>query len=497
MHFLHEKTSVPSLPAATLLIPQFCCDLLIPPRLLRPTPHSFHITVKWLKRGCITTAPSLNHFLPPRPSFSSPIPTPPHVHSALFFLPVPPSPPLSASTAGSFLRSWPCCRPPRRSCRAQAALWLVHLSLVLSSPLNVSISPFFLFIFFPFPANAPAVISQCQHCGQLLEIPAVLPPTKKGIHKLRCGKCISLSRFRAFTPHLPHLQQQLQPFQQQQQQQPQQQQQQQPQQQVQQQQQQVQQQQQQQVSQQHVRSSSFSAIDATKQQQQYLCARSTSTDCNEARTAIVPSPGAATNGSALKGSGGAPGTTPAAAAAGSGRGRSGRGTNSSPSKPLKLGLGPGRSGTGSTTGLRASSGAGSAAGTDGQGRIGRVGSSESLRSICPGMLSPVGSVRDSSGNESPARTPPAKAASRGGEARATNASGMVRVGSGTSIAGGGGGMASTGNKMGSGGGGAGVGRGDGRLTYSRCVVVNGEPISDDHVAAAEERAGPIQPGNYW
>ncbi|CAI5501807.1 unnamed protein product [Closterium sp. Naga37s-1] len=321
------------------------------------------------------------------------------------------------------------------------------------------------------PAPGLPQVVQCQHCGQLLEIPAILPPTKKGIHKLRCGKCIALSRFRAFTPHMPHLQ-----HQQQQPQQP---------------------QQQQQVTQQHVRSSSFSAIDATKQ---YPCARSVSTDSTEAKAATtlrdkpsldgtaatVQSPGAASNGAALKGSG---------AAAGLGRGRSSSGTNSSPSKPLKSGLGPGRSET--ATGPRTGSGAGSATGTDGRGRITRIGSSESLRSNSSGVLSPVGSIRDSSDNESTAGTSPAKAGGKRGEARATGASGMVRVGSGAALVGGGGMASSTGNKMGSGGGGAGGGSGDGRLTYTRCVVVNGEPISDGHVAAAEERAGPIQPGNYW
>ncbi|CAI5484002.1 unnamed protein product [Closterium sp. Yama58-4] len=346
------------------------------------------------------------------------------------------------------------------------------------------------------PAPGLPQVVQCQHCGQLLEIPAILPPTKKGIHKLRCGKCIGLSRFRAFTPHMPHLQQQQQqpqqPQQQQQQQQPQQPQQpQQQQQQPQQPQQQPFQQQQQQVTQQHVRSSSLSAIDATKQ---YPCTRSSSTDSTESKTsssdgtaATVQSPGAATNGAALKGSG---------AAAGLGRGRSSRGASPSPSKPLKSGLGPGRTEAGSGTGPRTGSGAGSATGTDGRGRITRIGSSESLRSISSGMPSPVGSVRDSSDNESLAGMSPVKAGSKRGEARAISASGMFRVGSGTSLAGGGG-MGSPGNKVGSAGGGAGGGSGDGRLTYSRCVVVNGEPISDDHVAAAEERAGPIQSGNYW
>ncbi|CAI5981866.1 unnamed protein product [Closterium sp. NIES-65] len=192
------------------------------------------------------------------------------------------------------------------------------------------------------PPGLPQVV-QCQHCGQLLEIPAVLPPTKKGVHKLRCGKCIGLA-------------------------------------------------------------------------------------------------------------------------------------------------------AGPRTGL----GAGSATGSDGQGRIGRAGSFESLRCNSAGMLSPVGSVRNSSDSESPAGTPPAKVGSKGGDARATSSSSMGRVDSGSALVGGGGGMASTGNKMGSaGGGGAGAVSGDGRLMYSRCVVVNGEPISDGHVAAAEERAGPIQPGNYW
>ncbi|CAI5966150.1 unnamed protein product, partial [Closterium sp. NIES-64] len=387
---------------------------------------------------------------------------PPHVHSAPLFSPFShlfPSVPALRAASGD-----PCRAAAHQEGCAQAALHEVHvhLPLALPSPLNVSISLFFS-ILVPFPADSPADISQCQHCGQLLEIPAVLPPTKKGVHKLRCGKCIGLSRFRAFIPHMPHLQLQ-QPFQ--------------PQQQPHHHQQQPplspppplqqQQQQQQQGNQQHVRSSSFSAIDATKQQQQqqYLWGRSASTDSTEARAATalhekssidgaaatVRSPGAASNGTAHKGSGGVLGTMPAAAAAGSGRGRSSRGTNSSPSKPLKSGLGPGRSGSGLAAGPRTGLGAGSATGSDGQGRIGRAGSFESLRCNSAGMLSPVGSVRNSSDSESPAGTPPAKVGSKGGDARATSSSSMGRVDSGSALVGGGGGMASTGNKMGSAGG---------------------------------------------
>ncbi|CAI5467858.1 unnamed protein product [Closterium sp. Yama58-4] len=138
---------------------------------------------------------------------------------------------------------------------------------------------------------------------------------------------------------------------------------------------------------------------------QHPCALSSSTDSTESKAstsdetaATVQSPGAATNGAALKGFG---------AATGLGRGRNSRVSNSSPSKPFKS-----------------------------------------------------GSVRDSSDSESLAGASPAKAGSKGW-------------------------------------GGAGAQSGDARPTYSRCVVVNGEPISDDRVAAAEQRAGPIQPGNYW
>eukprot|EP00475_Leptophrys_vorax_P019361 TRINITY_DN26437_c0_g1_i1.p2 TRINITY_DN26437_c0_g1~~TRINITY_DN26437_c0_g1_i1.p2 ORF type:complete len:139 (+),score=0.68 TRINITY_DN26437_c0_g1_i1:2-418(+) len=35
------------------------------------------------------------------------------------------------------------------------------------------------------------------------------------------------------------------------------------------------------------------------------------------------------------------------------------------------------------------------------------------------------------------------------------------------------------------------------MQFNRRVVVNGEPIPDDYVAVAEQRAGPIHPGNYW
>ena len=37
---------------------------------------------------------------------------------------------------------------------------------------------------------------QCQRCNQLLEVPQILPPAKKGVQKLRCGKCLRVSRFR-------------------------------------------------------------------------------------------------------------------------------------------------------------------------------------------------------------------------------------------------------------------------------------------------------------
>ncbi|CAI5520429.1 unnamed protein product [Closterium sp. Naga37s-1] len=45
------------------------------------------------------------------------------------------------------------------------------------------------------PPGSPQVV-QCQRCSQLLEVPAALPPAKKGIQKLRCGKCMRISRFR-------------------------------------------------------------------------------------------------------------------------------------------------------------------------------------------------------------------------------------------------------------------------------------------------------------
>ncbi|CAI5477983.1 unnamed protein product [Closterium sp. Yama58-4] len=45
------------------------------------------------------------------------------------------------------------------------------------------------------PPGSPQVV-QCQRCSQLLEVPAALPPAKKGIQKLRCGKCMRVSRFR-------------------------------------------------------------------------------------------------------------------------------------------------------------------------------------------------------------------------------------------------------------------------------------------------------------
>lgn len=47
--------------------------------------------------------------------------------------------------------------------------------------------------FLPRPDEAPYV--QCQHCEQLLGVPANLPPTKKAYQKLRCGACMKISIF--------------------------------------------------------------------------------------------------------------------------------------------------------------------------------------------------------------------------------------------------------------------------------------------------------------
>ncbi|GJP45867.1 hypothetical protein CLOM_g5209 [Closterium sp. NIES-68] len=248
------------------------------------------------------------------------------------------------------------------------------------------------------PGPGVAQVVQCQHCTQLLEIPSVLPPTRKGVHKLRCGKCLLLSRYRTFSPHLPASQQQ--------------------------------QQEASQDSQGHIRSSSLSDMESARQY-----AHSTSTERVEG---AVPTAGAANNGS---------GSSPATATGNRGRGGSSRrGPGASPARPAvhRPGLGPGGSGTGSGTGSGAGPRAGPASGSDGLGGIQRRGSFESLRgSSSPGVLSPASSAIESSSSDSPAAS------------------------------------------------------GEKRPTYSRCVVVNGEPISDDQVAEAEQRAGPIQPGNYW
>lgn len=55
---------------------------------------------------------------------------------------------------------------------------------------------------------------------------------------------------------------------------------------------------------------------------------------------------------------------------------------------------------------------------------------------------------------------------------------------------------SSGSSFGAGVGGMGNGA-DGRPTFSRHVIVNGEPIRDDYLLVVEQRAGPIHPGNYW
>lgn len=44
------------------------------------------------------------------------------------------------------------------------------------------------------PPDAPQVV-QCQNCSQMLAVPANLPPNKKGVQKLRCGKCLAVSSF--------------------------------------------------------------------------------------------------------------------------------------------------------------------------------------------------------------------------------------------------------------------------------------------------------------
>ncbi|CAI5484657.1 unnamed protein product [Closterium sp. Yama58-4] len=59
------------------------------------------------------------------------------------------------------------------------------------------------------PPSAPQVV-QCQRCSQLLEVPLQLPPAKKGVQKLRCGKCLRVSRFQV-NPADPRFANQLPP----------------------------------------------------------------------------------------------------------------------------------------------------------------------------------------------------------------------------------------------------------------------------------------------
>ncbi|CAI5468451.1 unnamed protein product [Closterium sp. Yama58-4] len=49
------------------------------------------------------------------------------------------------------------------------------------------------------PPGAPQVV-QCQWCFQTLAVPINLPPPKKGQQKLRCGKCLKVSRYAVFLP---------------------------------------------------------------------------------------------------------------------------------------------------------------------------------------------------------------------------------------------------------------------------------------------------------
>eukprot|EP00271_Cylindrocystis_brebissonii_P007436 TRINITY_DN20983_c0_g1_i1.p1 TRINITY_DN20983_c0_g1~~TRINITY_DN20983_c0_g1_i1.p1 ORF type:complete len:1129 (-),score=182.24 TRINITY_DN20983_c0_g1_i1:852-4238(-) len=44
------------------------------------------------------------------------------------------------------------------------------------------------------PPDAPQVV-QCQHCTQMLAVPPNLPISKKGMQKLRCGKCLQVSSY--------------------------------------------------------------------------------------------------------------------------------------------------------------------------------------------------------------------------------------------------------------------------------------------------------------
>ena len=56
--------------------------------------------------------------------------------------------------------------------------------------------------FLPGPDEAPYVL--CQHCEQLLSVPANLPSTKKAYQKLRCGACMKISIFLVATEeHIP------------------------------------------------------------------------------------------------------------------------------------------------------------------------------------------------------------------------------------------------------------------------------------------------------
>eukprot|EP00897_Mesotaenium_endlicherianum_P010496 jgi/Mesen1/9475/ME000063S08926 len=52
------------------------------------------------------------------------------------------------------------------------------------------------------PPEAPQVV-QCQSCQQVLAVPANLPPSKKGVQKLRCGKCLQVSSFSVYSASSP------------------------------------------------------------------------------------------------------------------------------------------------------------------------------------------------------------------------------------------------------------------------------------------------------
>ncbi|CAI5942734.1 unnamed protein product [Closterium sp. NIES-65] len=152
----------------------------------------------------------------PNPHPSSPFPL--HLSPSLLLFSRPPLPSLLSSRLRPFTSPPPVSAllsaigipssvPAGQEGHSEAALQQVHARLTpsllpLSQPLPLlsPLHPSFSLLLSPLshpPLFAPSPHPhQCQRCSQLLEVPAALPPAKKGIQKLRCGKCMRVSRFR-------------------------------------------------------------------------------------------------------------------------------------------------------------------------------------------------------------------------------------------------------------------------------------------------------------